>query len=75
MVHGKISILYNQDNSAIEIAAMFGFVKEQNGMLAVANRIFETRLYNFFMSEENLNSDMFDAGVLDKNRFVQNGKM
>lgn len=66
-------ILYNQDNSAIEIAAMFGFVKEQNGMLAVANRIFETRLYNFFMSEENLNSDMFDAGVLDKNRFVQNG--
>lgn len=72
LFHGK-PILYNQDNSVIEIASMFGFVKNEDGMLAVANRIFETRLYNLFMSEENLNSDIFDAGVRDKNQFVYNG--
>lgn len=43
---------YNPDNYAIDIGTMFGFIKEQNGQAVVANRIFETRLYNLFLSEE-----------------------
>lgn len=39
-------VVFNPDNSAIDIACMFGFVKSENGSLRVANRIFETRLYN-----------------------------
>ena len=36
------NIAYNLDEPSIEIAAMFGFIKNQNKSLAIANRIFET---------------------------------
>ena len=29
---------------------MYGFIRNEDGALAVANRIFETRLYNYFLS-------------------------
>jgi len=32
---------------SIHIASMFGFVKNENGIMVVANRIFETLLYNW----------------------------
>ena len=41
---------YNPDNFAIDIGTMFGFIKEKNGQVVIANRIFETRLYNLFLS-------------------------
>lgn len=44
------SIVYNSDESAIDIATMFGFIKNNNGGVEIANRIFETRLYNFYLS-------------------------
>jgi hypothetical protein len=48
-------ITYNPDNDVINLATMFGFVKNENGMLVIANRIFEIRLYNLFLSEEEMN--------------------
>lgn len=41
---------YNPMNKDIGIGEMFGFIKKQNGTVAVANRIFETILYNLFLS-------------------------
>lgn len=67
------SFPYNPDNFAIDIGVMFGFIKESNGLIAVSNRIFETRLYNLFMSEEIMNSISYQAGLLDKNQFIKNG--
>ncbi|MDO4312474.1 MAG: ATP-binding protein [Eubacteriales bacterium] len=69
------SFPFNPDNYAIDIGVMFGFVKEKNGIVAVTNRIFETRLYNLFMSEEIMNSASYQAGVLDKNQFIQAGEL
>ncbi len=43
---------YNSDNSAMDIGSMFGFITERDGQAVIANRIFETRLYNLFLSEE-----------------------
>ena len=40
---------YNPDNYAIDVGTMFGFIKEENGQAVIANRIFETRLYNLFL--------------------------
>lgn len=40
------------DNPAINLAAMFGYICNRNGSIQVSNRIFETRLYNLFLSEE-----------------------
>jgi hypothetical protein len=45
-------IEYNQDNNTIAMAAMYGFIKNQDGLVAIVNRIFETRIYNRFLSAE-----------------------
>ena len=39
------SIAYNPDNSAIQTAQMFGFVKVEDSNVVIANRIFETKLW------------------------------
>ena len=72
LFQGK-SFPYNPDNHAIDIGNMFGFVKDFGGIVAVANRIFETRLYNLFLSEEVMNSESYQAALMDKNQFVQDG--
>ena len=46
------SILYNTLNRDIDIAEMFGFIKNIDGNAVIANHIFETVLYNLFLSEE-----------------------
>lgn len=69
-------MLYNTDNPIIERAKMFGFIKNQNGLVAIANRIFETRLYNLFLStNESQNTNSYEAGMKDKNQFIQHGKL
>lgn len=73
LFNGK-SIPYNPDSQAINLGTMLGFIKEDNGIVAVANRIFETRLYNLFLSEELLEDVTYQAAVADKNqRYAQNG--
>lgn len=66
---------YNPDSEQIDKGRMFGFIKEENGNAVIANRIYETRLYNMFLSEEMLNSDTYEAALLGKNQFVQDGKL
>lgn len=62
---------YNPDNTVIGVATMFGFVKEINGRVMIANRIFETRLYNFFLSEDMMKERTIQAG--DVNQFIKKG--
>lgn len=68
-------ISFNHDNGTIDLAFMLGFIKEVDGTVAIANRIFEMRLYNLFLSEEEINSRIFTVGVRDKNQFVHNGML
>jgi hypothetical protein len=54
---------------------MFGFIKPNaNGKAMISNRIFETRLYNYFSSKEE-SSKLFSMGNSDKNQFIQNGQI
>lgn len=66
-------IAYHSFNDVIEIASMFGFITNQNGTMAVANRVFETVLYNLFLSEEEISGILASPATLDKNQFVKNG--
>lgn len=68
-------IPYNQHNHVIEIGELFGLVKANQGVLVITNRIFETILYNLFMSEEIMNSDSYEAALLDRNQFIENGHL
>ncbi len=70
------SIAYNADNRAVDIAILFGFVTNKGGSVRIANRIFETRLYNFYLSETEIqNEDIYKASLLDKNQFVVDGHL
>lgn len=66
---------YTAMNEYIEIATMLGFVKNLNGTTVISNIIFETLLYNLFMSEEYTNSRVYNAGLQGKNQFVMDGHL
>lgn len=70
------SILYNPEDQAVDMAIMFGFVKISNASVIVANRIFETRLYNMFLALPELQTnEMYRAALQNKNQFVKNGHL
>ena len=69
------SFSYNIDNYIINIGYMFGFMKNEKDTAVVSNRIFETRLYNLFLSEELLDSRIYEAADIEKNRFVCGGRL
>ncbi len=68
-------IPYVATNSYIKDAAMFGFIKNVNDSAVITNRIFETVLYNYFVSEEFASSKMYLAGVQEKNQFITGGHL
>ena len=67
--------LFSAYDSAIQSAVMYGFVKNQNGSLEIANRIFETVIYDWFISSASTNSPIFSEGVNDKKQFIQDGQL
>lgn len=66
---------YNAYDKSINIALMFNFVKDSNGIVVVSNRIFEIWLYNLFVAEEGSKKAIYREGSIDKNQFINNGKL
>ncbi|MDO4337469.1 MAG: AAA-like domain-containing protein [Eubacteriales bacterium] len=74
LFYGK-EIPYNSLNKPIEIAEMFGFIKNENNKAVISNRIFETVLYNLFLSEEVVGNRIYDSALQNKNQFIKDGKL
>ena len=74
LFRGK-SIPFNLGTELVSIGVMFGFLKECDGQVAIANRIFEIWFYNLFIAEEAIKSKMYDAGERDKNRFIRGDRL
>lgn len=71
-----IRIPYSPDQRDIAQLEMYGLIRNDHNSVRVANRIFETRLYNLFLLEEELKNNVFTrAGDLAKNQFVADGKL
>lgn len=68
-------LAFNPDDTACELGVMFGYIKDDNGIISITNRIFETRLYNYFLSEVQLNNSSYLAASNDKNQFIVNGML
>ena len=69
-------VTYNADQYEISQLVMYGFIVNNHNTIAISNRIFETRLYNLFLSDEELKNDVFSKeGALTKNIFVKDGKL
>lgn len=70
------SVPFRPLNPVIGMASMFGFIKKRDGDVAIANRIFETVLYNLYLSVEEIQkSDIYSASVREKNQFVVRGHL
>lgn len=69
-------LTWNPDQEDIVKMHMYGFIRNENNSVKIDNRIFETRLYNLFLSEEEMKSNVFfREGDLEKNIFVEDGKL
>lgn len=69
-------LAYNPDQDDIAQMQMYGFIRNVDSTVRIDNRIFETRLYNLFLSDEELQSNIFSReGDLAKNIFVEDGKL
>lgn len=66
---------YNQYEESIDVGVMFGFIKEEQGNIAVANRIFEMWMYNLFLTEDVVRSEIYQRAALHKNQFIVNGQL
>lgn len=55
-------IPFNWGIELVSIGAMFGFLKEEDGQVAIANKIFEIWFYNLFIAQDAIDSKTYDAG-------------
>ncbi len=72
LFNGK-KIPYSPDEHAINLGTMFGYLKNEDGLVAVSNRIFETRLYNRCLSENITENKLADTASLGRNQFITGG--
>ena len=76
ILFGGESIPDNPGDDGYELAKMFGFIKCIDSCLYISNRIFETRLYNYYAStSQALSSDIYKAGADDKSIYIKDGRL
>lgn len=69
-------LTYNVHQEAINQMEMYGLIRNDQNTVRIANRIFETLLYNLFLSDEELQNNVFSRrGDLEKNIFIQDGQL
>lgn len=66
---------FNPYDFSINLGMMFGFVKEKQNQVVVANRIFETLLYNLFLSETSNTYEIYGEATRELSQFVVNGML
>lgn len=69
-------LTYNAQQESIRQMQMYGLIRNEHNSVQIANRIFETLLYNLFLSDEELKANIFAReGELAKNIFITDGKL
>ncbi len=75
LMEGTI-LAYNSDQTDIVQMEMYGLIKNDHNTVRVANIIFETRLYNLFLSDMELKNNVFyNKGTLNKSKFIKDGRL
>lgn len=69
------SIPYNSGTELVSIGSMFGFLKDDDGQVAISNRIFEIWFYNLFIAEEAIENDTYDEGQKNKAQFMEGNRL
>ena len=64
------AVNYNYAVKEIALGVRFGFIKPDHGKVQIANRIFETYLYNYFFSEAEIREKVFSGHEEPKSQFL-----
>ena len=64
------TIAHLPDDEEQKLLRMYGFIVNQHNTVAVANRIFEMRLYHFFIGESRKNDDLKQSAAANKSIFI-----
>ncbi len=67
-------VTFSPEQKSISLGLMFGFLKEANGHVTIANRMFEMCLLNLFMAEES-GSDVYAQGGSDRIGFIRDNML
>lgn len=67
-------VTFSPEQKSISLGLMFGFLKEENGRVTIANRMFEMCLLNLFMAEES-GSDVYAQGGSDRIGFIKDNML
>lgn len=68
-------IPFSPAEKPLNLGLMFGYLKEENGYIAISNRIFEMYLLNWFTAKEAIQSDAFRQGQRNRNQFIVDGRL
>lgn len=74
LFEGQEYAFFEYDKS-VNVGKMFGFIKDNNGVVAVSNRVFETQLYGFFLTEALKKNNSQREALPEKNQFIKNGQL
>lgn len=66
---------YYEYDEPVSIGKMFGFIINRNDLVAVANRVFETQLYHYFLTESIKKNDRQREALPEKNQFIRDGQL
>ena len=69
------TVAYMQYNKEQEQLLMYGFIINNHNTIAVANRIFEMLLYNYFISESKFADEMRGDALDNKPEFIKGGEL
>ena len=65
-------ISWKPDDLEQQTLRMYGFIKNKNNTVAITNRIFEMRLYQYFLGETTKNEAFRQDALLNKPIFINN---
>ncbi len=63
-------ISWKPDDEEQKRLSMYGFIKNRNNTVVIANRIFEMRLYQYFLGESTQNEAFRQDALLNKSIFI-----
>lgn len=70
ILFGGIDFPFKRETPIVDLGVTFGFLKDKNGIVAVANRIFETQLYDMFLAEMAVNNKIYMESAENRNQFI-----
>lgn len=60
---------------SIHLGVMFGYLKNENKFVSIANRMFEMGMMDLFTAQEAVGSTAYRYGSYDKNQFTESGRL